>query len=280
MSQVPFVVYGRVKKDGVLQANVNVTVRNASTSEQCIVQTNNVGEYAVDLGDATKFSSGYSNGDTVQVSALDCTREFTVDTSKWGEEVNINLYEISLSLTVNVDCSNAVSVTYILSFSFAVNIDSSLATQTTYNVKPSVDVRLETGFQVEIIEVVTERIPGVDPDDVRDVLNLSASDVPDDKVYKMIKRAAVTVALELGKEVDYEQCSDPEKEAITILAAIYAICYLTGGSAVGLSFSLGDKSVSVLKDAPPLNVLQAEFERLITRLKEQQEKEEPYVGMA
>lgn len=279
MSQVPFVVYGRIKKDGVLQAGANVTVRNASKNQQCTVQTNNVGEYAVDLGDTTKFSSGYSNNDTIQVSALGCTRQFTVDTSKWGEEVNITLYEINLSFTVNVAASKAVSVTYNLSFSFGVRIATALATQTQYNVRPSVDVRLETAFQTEIIEVVTERIPGVDPDDVRDVLNLSASDIPDDKVYKMIKRAAVTVALELGKEVDYEQCSDPEKEAITILAAIYAICYLTGGSAVGLNFSLGDKSVSVLKDAPPLNVLQAEFERLITRLKEQQ-KEEPYVGLA
>ena len=279
MSQVPFVVYGRVKKDGVLQAGANVTVRNASKNQQYTVQTNNVGEYAVDLGDTTKFSSGYSNGDTVQVTALGCTKQFTVDTDKWGEEVNITLYEIDLSFTVNVAASNVISVTYNLAFDFGVNIATSLATQTEYNVRPSVDVRLETGFQVEIIEVVTERIPGVDPDDVRDVLNLSASDIPDDKVYKMIKRAAVTVALELGKEVDYEKCSDPEKEAITILAAIYAICYLTGGSAVGLSFSLGDKSVSVLKDAPPLNVLQAEFERLITRLKEQQQ-EEPYVGLA
>lgn len=279
MSQVPFVVYGRVKKDGVLQAGANVTVRNASKNQQYTVQTNNVGEYAVDLGDTTKFSSGYEDGDTVQVTALGCTKQFTVDTDKWGEEVNITLYEIDLSFTVNVAASNVISVTYNLAFDFGVNIATSLATQTEYNVRPSVDVRLETGFQVEIIEVVTERIPGVDPDDVRDVLNLSASDIPDDKVYKMIKRAAVTVALELGKEVDYEKCSDPEKEAITILAAIYAICYLTGGSAVGLSFSLGDKSVSVLKDAPPLNVLQAEFERLITRLKEQQQ-EEPYVGLA
>ena len=56
------------------------------------------------------------------------------------------------------------------------------------------------------------------------------------------------------------------------MAAIYAICYLTGGSAVGLSFSIGDKNVSVLGNAPPLNVLEAELERILTHLKQ------PYIG--
>jgi hypothetical protein len=40
----------------------------------------------------------------------------------------------------------------------------------------------------------------VSSDDVRDVLNVSDSDVPDVKVEKMIKRAAVTVGLELSAE--------------------------------------------------------------------------------
>lgn len=108
--------------------------------------------------------------------------------------------------------------------------------------------------------------------DVRDVLGITEADIPDDKVAKMVKRAAVTLELELGKEIDYADCTDSEKEAITVLAAIYAICYLTGGSAVGLSFSVGDKNISVLSNAPPLNVLQAELERILANLKE------PYVG--
>jgi len=107
----------------------------------------------------------------------------------------------------------------------------------------------------------------VTPDDVRDVLNLSSTDVPDTKIAKMIKRAEVTLELELGKEIDYEDCTDAEKEAITVLAAIYAICYLTGGSAVGLSFSIGDQNVSVLNNAPPLDVLRTELERMLERLK-------------
>ena len=112
----------------------------------------------------------------------------------------------------------------------------------------------------------------VTADDVRDVINVSQADVPDSKILKMIKRAEVTLELETGKEIDYENYSDAEKEFITVLAAIYAICYLTGGSAVGLSFSVGDQNVSVLGDAPPLNVLQSQLERILDKLKE------PYVG--
>ena len=105
-------------------------------------------------------------------------------------------------------------------------------------------------------------------DDIRDVINLNAADVPDAKVLKMIKRAEVTLELELGKEIDYNDCIDAEKEFITVLAAVYAICYLTGGSAVGLNFSVGDQNVSVLGKAPPLDVLQAELERILNGLRQ------------
>jgi hypothetical protein len=102
--------------------------------------------------------------------------------------------------------------------------------------------------------------------DVRDVINVSETDVPDVKLLKMVKRAEVT--LELGKEIDSDDCSDAEKEFITMLAAVYAVCYLTGGSAVGLSFSVGDQNVSVLDKAPPLSVLQQELERILAALKQ------------
>ena len=107
----------------------------------------------------------------------------------------------------------------------------------------------------------------VSADDVRDVINVTSEEVPDDKVLKMIKRAEVTLELETNKTVDYSDCTDAEKEFITVLAAVYAICYLTGGSAVGLSFSVGDQNVSVLNKAPPLDVLQVELERILKKLK-------------
>jgi hypothetical protein len=110
-------------------------------------------------------------------------------------------------------------------------------------------------------------LASVTVDDVRDVINISSADVPDAKILKMLKRAEDTLELELGKEIDYQNCTDVEKEVITVLAAIYAICYLTGGSAVGLSFSVGDQNTTVLSNAPPLDVLQTELERMLERLK-------------
>jgi hypothetical protein len=103
--------------------------------------------------------------------------------------------------------------------------------------------------------------------DVRDTINISSADIPDDKIQKMINRAATTLALELGKQIDTEDCSESEKEFIVLLAAVYAICYLTGGSAVGLSYSVGDQNVSVANSAPPLVVLQQELERILAALK-------------
>jgi len=110
--------------------------------------------------------------------------------------------------------------------------------------------------------------------DVRDTINVSAAEIQDAKLQKMIKRAEVTLELELGKEIDHANCTEAEKEFITVLAAVYAICYLTGGSAVGLSFSVGDQNVSVAGNAPPLSVLQQELDRILSGLKP------PVVGSA
>jgi hypothetical protein len=103
--------------------------------------------------------------------------------------------------------------------------------------------------------------------DVRDAINVDSADIPDDKLQKMINRAATTLALELNKSIDADDCSEAEKEFITLLSAVYAVCYLTGGSAVGLNFSVGDQNVSVANGAPPLVVLQQELERILGSLK-------------
>jgi hypothetical protein len=116
-------------------------------------------------------------------------------------------------------------------------------------------------------------LASVSAEDVRDILHINESDIPDAKVLKMIKRAQVTLALELSESIDYLNCTEAQKEAITLLAAIYAVCYLTGGSAVGLNFSVGDLSSSA-SSLPSLSVLQTEFERVLSSLKE------PYVGSA
>jgi hypothetical protein len=107
----------------------------------------------------------------------------------------------------------------------------------------------------------------VTANDVRDVINISSTDIPDAKILKMIKRAEVTLELETDRNIDYNDCTDAEKEFITALAAIYAICYLTGGSAVGLNFSVGNQNVSLLSKAPPLEILQGEVERILNKLR-------------
>jgi hypothetical protein len=114
---------------------------------------------------------------------------------------------------------------------------------------------------------VKVNLASVSADDVRDVINVSSEEIADNKVSKMIARAKVTVELETDKPVDVGDCSDAEKEAVVVLSAVYCICYLTGGSSVGLSFSVGDQNISVLSDAPPLAVLQSELERLLSKLR-------------
>jgi len=110
-------------------------------------------------------------------------------------------------------------------------------------------------------------VASVSADDVRDTLNLSVSDIADAKVLKMVKKAEVTLELETNRSTDYNDCTDEEALFITNLAAIYAICYLTGGSATGLSFTVGNQRVDVLEKAPPLEALRQEVERILNRMR-------------
>jgi|GEM_PF-538981 hypothetical protein len=118
------------------------------------------------------------------------------------------------------------------------------------------------------------KVTSVTTEDVKDVLHLSDADIADAKILKMVKRAQVTLSLELSQTIDASDCTDALKEAITLLAAIYAVCYLTGGSAVGLNFSVGDLTISASSSLPSLDVLQSEFGRILDSLKT------PYVGSA
>jgi hypothetical protein len=61
-------------------------------------------------------------------------------------------------------------------------------------------------------------LASVSVDDVRDVINVSSAEVPDAQVSKMIKRAEVTLELETETSIDYANCTDAEKEFITVLS--------------------------------------------------------------
>lgn len=82
------------------------------------------------------------------------------------------------------------------------------------------------------------------PSEVRERINVSAADAPDDVVNRFITATGVTVEVEIGESVDPSSCSDAEAEAIRNLAAIYCACRITGGSAQGLSFRVGDLAVN------------------------------------
>jgi len=110
-------------------------------------------------------------------------------------------------------------------------------------------------------------LTSVTADDVRDTINVTTSDLADAKVAKMLKKAETTLKLELGRAVDYNDCTDEEALIITNLAAIYALCHLTGGTAAGLSFSVGSQRIDVLEKAPPMSILQQEVERTLNKMK-------------
>jgi len=114
----------------------------------------------------------------------------------------------------------------------------------------------------------------VSADSVRNLVNLTAEDVADDKVSEFLTQAAGEISLETDLTIDFSDCSEAEAAAVRLLAAMYCVCYVTGGSAAGMNFSLGDLRVDVQNQVPPLSILQNRLNKLIEKLTE------AYVGMA
>ena len=117
--------------------------------------------------------------------------------------------------------------------------------------------------------------------EIRERVDLTESDVSDATVLRFAKAAAVTVGLELGKTVEYSNCTEQEAEAIRNIAAVYCACKVTGGSASGLSFRIGDLSVNESSSSSEsglsrenLQFLMNVAQRIIENLKA------PYVGSA
>lgn len=121
----------------------------------------------------------------------------------------------------------------------------------------------------------------VTPQSVRDRINVTESDVPDAIVNQFIIDATETIEVETGLTIDPANCTAVEAVVIRNLAAIYCASRITGGSASGLSFRVGDLSVNESTSSSPsglssgnLQFLMNEVERIIENLKE------PYVGRA
>jgi len=110
-------------------------------------------------------------------------------------------------------------------------------------------------------------VASVTADMVRGRLNLTVEDIDDNKVDGFIQDAAATIALEIGRNIDHSNCTEAEAAAVKNLAAIYLISHLSGGSATGLNFSVGDVHIDALGKAPSVEILYRELERLLLRLR-------------
>jgi len=106
----------------------------------------------------------------------------------------------------------------------------------------------------------------VTADQIRKRLGLTPADVSDEDTLTFRDEAAAFLSEEVGKTLDAEDCTEAEANAIRNLAAIYCYCKVSGGSAVGLDFTIGDLRVS--PDAGrQLEFLRDQVERFITRQK-------------
>lgn len=121
----------------------------------------------------------------------------------------------------------------------------------------------------------------VTPQSVRDRINISESECSDEIVNQFITDAVATINLETGLNIDPANCTEIQAVAIRNLAAIYCACRITGGSASGLSFRVGDLAVNESSNSSPsglsnsnLQFLMNEALRIIEGIKE------PYVGVA
>jgi hypothetical protein len=112
----------------------------------------------------------------------------------------------------------------------------------------------------------------VTPESVRERINVSAAECPDDVVNRFITDATETIEVETGLTIDPTNCTAQEAVAIRNLAAIYCACRVSGGSASGLSFRVGDLSVSESSSTPSglssgnLQFLLDEAKRIIAKL--------------
>ena len=91
----------------------------------------------------------------------------------------------------------------------------------------------------------------VSPESVRERINVSAAECPDDVVNRFITDATETIEVETGLTIDPVNCTAAEAVAIRNLAAIYCACRITGGSASGLSFRVGDLTVNESTSSSP-----------------------------
>lgn len=106
----------------------------------------------------------------------------------------------------------------------------------------------------------------VTADQIRKRLGLTEVDISDEDVLAFRDEATAWLSEEIGKTLDASNCTEAEANAIRNLAAIYSFCKVSGGSAVGLDFSVGDLRVAP-NGGKQLEFLKEQVERFIARRK-------------
>jgi hypothetical protein len=101
------------------------------------------------------------------------------------------------------------------------------------------------------IRVEAQIVVSITPESVRERINVSAAECPDDVVNRFITDATETIEVETGLTIDPVNCTAAEAVAIRNMAAIYCACRITGGSASGLSFRVGDLTVNESTSSSP-----------------------------
>lgn len=110
----------------------------------------------------------------------------------------------------------------------------------------------------------------VTADEVRKRFGLTDQDISDTDVLAFVDEVTAFLSNEIGRTLDDQNCTESEANAIRNLAAIYCYCYVTGGVAVGLDFTLGDLSVSESSGGnkgAQVSFLKEQVERFIKREK-------------
>lgn len=101
------------------------------------------------------------------------------------------------------------------------------------------------------ISVEAQIVVSITPESVRERINVSAAECPDDVVSRFVTDATETIEIETDLTIDPANCTAAEAVAIRNLAAIYCACRITGGSASGLSFRVGDLAVNESTSSSP-----------------------------
>lgn len=124
--------------------------------------------------------------------------------------------------------------------------------------------------------ILVEPLPtpgGVSADEIRARFNLTATQISDVQTAKFRDEAAAWLSTQIGETLDPTSCTEAEGNAIKNLAALYCFCYVTGGSATGFTFNLGDIGVS------EANQKQFDFykEQVMLFVQKERDQEIPFV---